>query len=138
MKNEIRNRLKTYKEVKADIVDIELKLEELEEEVIGITALPQGEKLSATYKITSSVENQVEEFIAKKEKLMRLKAKKEREIYRINNALEILTDQERDIIEMVLINQKRYNLIEIKYGVCYSRVKQIETKALRKIEKYLI
>lgn len=138
MKNEVREKIKRYKELKADIIDIDIRLEELEEEIIGISALPQGERVSQTYKITSSVEEQAEKHIIKQKKLLELKSRKQREVVRIDNALSILNDDERDIIEMAIIQQKKYRLLEIKYNIGYSRIKQIEGKALKKINKYLI
>ena len=68
---------------------------------------------------------------------MKLKAKKEREIARIDNALTILKDEEREIVETALIEQKKYSLLEIKYNRSYSRIKQIEGDAVRKMGKYL-
>ena len=58
MKNRgfIKDKIKRYKELKADIKYRELKLEEIEENIIGITAMPSGEKTGATYKVTSQTE----------------------------------------------------------------------------------
>lgn len=130
-------RIKKYKELKADIVDIEIKIQELEEEMIGISAQPQEERTGKTYKITSSVEQQAEKHLKRKEDLLRKKASKEREIARIDNALTILKEEERDIVQTALIEQKKYGLLEIKYNRTYSRIKQIEVEAVRKMEKYL-
>lgn len=135
--NKVAERIKKYKELKADIVDIDIRLQEIEEEIIGISAQPTGERTSNTYKITSSVEQQAEKHLEKKDKLLKLKAKKEREIARIDNALTILKEEEREIVETALIEQKKYSLLEIKYNRTYSRIKQIEGDAVRKMEKYL-
>ena len=133
----IAKRIKRYKELKADIVDIDLKLQELEEDMLGITAQPSGERTGRTYKITSSVELQAEKHLEKQERLLRERATKTREIARIDNALTVLKEEERDIIETALIEQKRYSLLEIKYNRTYSRIKQIEGEAVKKMEKYL-
>jgi hypothetical protein len=133
----IAKRIKRYKELKADIVDIDLKLQELEEDMLGITAQPSGERTGKTYKITSSVELQAEKHLEKQESLLRERATKTREIARIDNALTVLKEEERDIIETALIEQKRYSLLEIKYNRTYSRIKQIEGEAVKKMEKYL-
>lgn len=138
MKNEVREKIKKYKELKADIVDIDLRLQELEEEMIGISALPQGEKTSRTYKITSSVEEQAENHLEKREELLLLKSKKQRSILRIDNALSILDDEQKEIIESILINNKRYCYLEDKLCLSYPRIKQIEGDAVRKMEKYII
>ena len=136
MKNTAK-RIKKYKELKAEIVDIDIKLQELEEDMLGITGGGLEERTGKTYKITSSVETQSEKHLYKKDKLLRLKASKEREIARIDNALTILKEEERDIVETALIEQKKYGLLEIKYNRTYSRIKQIEGEAIKKMEKYL-
>ena len=136
MKNTVK-RIKKYKELKADIVDIDIKLQELEEDMLGVTGIGLEERTGKTYKITSSVEQQAERHLEKKDKLLKLRASKEREIARIDNALTVLKEEERDIVETALIEQKKYGLLEIKYNRTYSRIKQIEGEAVKKMEKYL-
>lgn len=136
MKDTIK-RIKRYKELKADIVDIDIRIQELEEEHLGVSAQPTGERTGKTYKITSSVEIQAEQHIKEKDKLLRKRASKEREIARIDNALTILKEEEKDIVLTALIEQKKYGLLEIKYNRTYSRIKQIEGEAVKKMEKYL-
>lgn len=136
MKDTIK-RIKRYKELKADIVDIDIRIQELEEEHLGVSAQSTGERTGKTYKITSSVEIQAEQHIKEKDKLLRKRASKEREIARIDNALTILKEEERDIVLTALIEQKKYGLLEIKYNRTYSRIKQIESKAVKRMEKYL-
>ena len=97
----------------------------------------KGKRTGKTYKITSSVELQAEKHLEKQESLLRERATKTREIARIDNALTVLKEEERDIIETALIEQKRYSLLEIKYNRTYSRIKQIEGEAVKKMEKYL-
>lgn len=135
--NKVADRIKRYRELKADIVDIDIRVQELEEEMIGISAQPSGERTSSTYKITSTVEIQAERYLERKEKLLEEKARKEREIKRIDNAMTVLKEEEKDIIEIALIEGKKYSLLEIKYNRTYGRIKQIEGDALRKMRKYL-
>lgn len=134
--NKIAKRISKYKELESDIVDIDIKIEELENE-IGITAQPQGERTSKTYKITSSVEDQALNLIEKKEELLNIKAEKERELKRIDNAMHPLTELERDIIKTIFIDKKRYANLIIKYDRSYSRLKQLERTALKRMEKYM-
>lgn len=135
--NNIAKRIKKYKEFKADIVDIDIRIQELEEEILGVSAQPQEERTGKTYKITSSVEKQAEKHLKEKDKLLQAKNRKLREIARIDNALTILKEEERDIVQTALIDQKKYSLLEIKYNRTYSRIKQIEGDAIKKMEKYL-
>ena len=130
-------KLKKYKEIKADIIHINLELEELEIDMLGITGQGEGERTGKTYKVTSPVEIQLEHYLEKKEKLLISRGRKERELARIDNALSVLKDEERDIIQTVLINGDKYSLLEIKYNRTYTRLKQIENKALRTIKKYI-
>ena len=136
MKDTVK-RIKKYKELKADIVSIDIKIQELEEDMLGISGQGTGERTGKTYKITSSVEQQAERHMKEKDKLLREKAMKEREIARIDNALTVLKEEEKDIVVTALIDQKRYAVLEIKYDRTYSRIKQIEYEALKKMEKYL-
>lgn len=133
----IANKIKIYKELKADIVYIDLEIEDLEENFLGVQAQPTGEKTGSTNKFNSVVENQFEKLQREKEKLQREKRHKEREIKKIDNALSILTKEEREIINEIYIEHKKYKSLEIKFDRTYQRIKQIETEALKKIEKYL-
>lgn len=135
--NSIAKKVKKYKELKADIVDIDIRMKELEQDILGVSEQPQGERVGKTYKITSSVEKQAERHAEKQEELIRVKLSKTRQIERIENALSILGEVEKDIIEIVLINNYRYSKIEEKLHLSYSRIKQVEAVALKKMEKYL-
>lgn len=134
---EVRKIVKSYKELKADIVDIDIKIAEKEEECIGITASPQGERTSPTYKITSSVENQAEKHAEEVNKLLHLKFIKENQIKRIDNALSILDDQKRLIVKEILIENKKYYSVESELHLSYRRVKQLECEALKEMQKYI-
>ena len=133
---EIRNKIKRYKELKADIVDIDIRIAEKERECIGITAMPQGERISPTYKITSSVESQAEKHMEEVEKLQHMKFIKENMIKRIDNALSILDEVQREVIESILIENKRYSYLEEKLCLSYSRIKQLEGEAISQMERY--
>lgn len=130
-------KIRKYKKIKADISYFDIRLEEIEEEVIGISAQPQGERTGETYKITSQVEEQVEKLLEKKEELQRKKANAIRMIRKIDNALSVLTDEEREVIQVVAIEGKKYWRLEEKLNLTYARIKQIEKDAIKKMEKYL-
>ena len=134
---EVRAIVKSYRELKADIVDIEIKIKEKEEECIGITATPQGERTSPTYKITSSVERQAEKHTEEVDKLLHYKFIKEMQLKRIDNALSILDDIHKEVVESVLIQSKRYSYIQEKLHLTYQRVKQIECEALKEMQRYI-
>ena len=134
---EVRNQVKKYKELKADIVNIDIMIKEKEVECLGITAMPQGERTSPTYKITSTVELQAEKHQKEIEPLLHQKFLKENQIKRIDNALSILDEQHKYVVEEVLIKGKHYYDVEDILHLGYQRVKQIENEALNKIKKYI-
>lgn len=133
---QLRDRIGRYKKLKGNIKDIELTEEELEEELLGVQAVPQGERTQGTNKFNSVVENQVEEYIKEKEKLEAKKRKLEREVKRIDNALMTLTEIERDIITTLIIEKLPARRLEIRYDRTYSRIKQMEKEALNSIREY--
>lgn len=136
--NKVADRIKRYRELKADIVDIDIRIQELEEEMIGISAQPSGERTSNTYKITSIVEVQVEKYLERKEKLLEEKARKEREIKRIDNAMTVLNGEEYIVIKTVLIGGEKWWKLEEKLHKSYRRLKYIEQDAIKKMKKYFI
>lgn len=136
MKNAVK-RIKRYKELKADIVDIDIKIQELEEDMIGITGAGLEERTGKTYKITSSVEQQADKHLKEKDKLLKIRTSKEREIARIDNAMTVLTEDEFDIVKTVHIDNERWWRLEEKYHKSYRALKYIEEDAIKKMEKYL-
>lgn len=133
----IANKIKIYKELKADIVYIDLEIEDLEDNFLGVQAQPSGEKTGSTNKFSSVVENQFEKYQEEREKLEREKKHKEREIRKIDNALSVLTKEEKEIINEIYIEHKKYKPLEIKYDRTYQRIKQMEIIALKKMGRYL-
>ena len=129
--------LNIYKELKADVKELELQIEEIKEEIIGITANPSEEKTGSTNKFSSTVENQVVQ-IEKRTKELNYKInKKNREIERIENAISVLLDEEKEVINIVHIQKRKYYVAQEKLNVSYSRVKQLEYQAVKRMEKYI-
>lgn len=135
-KKELRDKIKQYKELKADIEEINISMEELEDEM-GVSGMSIEEKTGKTYKINSNTEIQALNYIKRKEDLIKQKKKLLREIRKIDNALTILSEEERMIIEIALIQNKPYYTIQDRLRLTYKRVNQIEGEALRKMEKYI-
>ena len=136
MKNTVK-RIKKYKELKADIVDIDIKIQELEEDMLGVSAQPTGERTGKTYKITSSVEQQAEQHSKEKDKLLKIRSFKEREIARIDNAMTVLTEDEYDVVKTIHIENEKWWRLEEKYHKSYRALKYTEEDAIKKMEKYL-
>lgn len=119
--NNTVSEVRKYRELKADIEYFDIMLEEVEEWIIRISA-----------------QSQVEKLIDQKKEIQREKASAIRRIKNIENALSILTDEERLIIQVSVIDCQRYCKLEEKLNLTYSRIKQIENKAIKKMEKYFI
>ena len=134
----IIDKIKRYKELKADIKYRELKLEEIEENIIGITAMPSGEKTGATYKITSQTEIQAIKYSEDTSEIRKEIRELKREVEKIDNALTVLNDKEREVIETIYIQNKSRAIIQNRYYIGYQAVKKIEWNELDKMEKYLL
>lgn len=107
----VKQELKEYKKIIAYIKCIEIDIEELEE--------------------NEGTAEQIQELIL-------LKNKATRRIKSINNAMSILSDREREILEFIFINHNKYYMLEERIHLSYPAIKRIERIALKKIEKYII
>lgn len=125
--------IKKYKELLADIRELDFKMEEYEENLIRDSEDMSDIKLSKTNNVKSVVEKAFEN----KENLLMQKLKKKMRVKRIDNALSILSDEERDIMQIVYIDRKRYCIVQEKLNLSYQRIKQLETQAAGKMEKYI-
>lgn len=135
--NNIIDKIKKYKEFLADIKYIDIKIQELEEEIVGINGQVSGEKTGKTNKFSSIVEQQVEQLMERKDELLRTQAAKKREVQKIDNAMTVLIDEEREIIKIIYIEHQKYWRLEGMLNLSYPRIKQIEKEAIRKMEKYI-
>lgn len=100
----VENILYEVPKLKAEIANLQIDLEEIQE-VIGIRGASPNEKAgSATYAFSSSVEDEVinrEERL--EEKVLNLKEsirRRERQVRKVENALEVLNEKELLLVEM--------------------------------------
>lgn len=135
--NNTIDKIRRYKEMLADIADIDIRVQELEEEILGVSGQSSGERTGKTYKITSSVEQQAELLMERKEQLYREQSAKKRDLERINNAMTILTEEEKDIMQIIHIERRKYYVVQDKLNLSYQRVKQLEKQAAKKMERYV-
>ncbi|UYZ36781.1 siderophore-interacting protein [Clostridium beijerinckii] len=100
-----------YKSIKAEIFNLEIEIEELQEEYDGVKGMTYEEKTGSTNAFNSSTENE----IMKKEKeitrLLKEKRGKERLLSKIDNALESLEEEEREIIRLRCFERKSWNKV---------------------------
>ncbi|MFW2500435.1 sigma factor-like helix-turn-helix DNA-binding protein [Clostridium diolis] len=130
---EILEEIKKYKELLADIRELDFKIEEYEENFIRDSEDISDIKLSKT----NNAKSMVEKVFENKENLLMQKFKKKMRLKRIDNALSILSDEERDIIQIVYIDSKRYCMVQDKLNLSYQRIKQLEKQGAEKMEKYI-
>lgn len=100
-----------YKSIKAEIFNLQLDIEELQEEIEGVRAISYDEKSSPTHKFNSSVENEVIRKEKEMNKLFREKRSKERLIRKIDNALNSLDIEEQEIIKLRCFERESWNKV---------------------------
>lgn len=100
-----------YKTIKAEIFNLDLEIEELKEEYVGVSGISYEERTGKTNAFNSATENEV----MKKEKeitrLLKEKKSKERLISKIDNALETLEEEEKEIIKLRCIERKSWKIV---------------------------
>lgn len=126
-----------YKAIKAEISNIELDIEELNEQIDGVSGITYEEKTGATNKFNSSVENEV----LKKEKeinrLLREKRSKERLISKIDNAVETLDEDEKEIIKLRCFEGKSWAKVSISTRIDGDYCGRIKRKAVNKLSELI-
>lgn len=93
--------------MKAEIKNIELELQELENEGQGCGAITYEEKSTPTNKFNSSVENEV----LRPDQLTSKRHKLKVQIEKIDNALETLSDDEMKLIELRYFKKLQFKVI---------------------------
>ncbi|WP_346896093.1 sigma factor-like helix-turn-helix DNA-binding protein [Clostridium sp. UBA7503] len=133
MNKKIETMLYNFNQTKAEIKNIKLDIELLENEYDDGSGVNYVEKTGKTNKITSTVENMI---IRKEAEINRLNYAikvKEAEIKKIENALEILTDRERSIIEMRYFQKESNRNISAKLYITEEYVSAIKSKAIKSL-----
>lgn len=123
--SQVEGILYNYKLIKASIENNKLRLENLELEDLedGVSAITYGEPSSKTNKFNSVVENATIKNIEAKERVKRSLektiAKETNKLKMIDNALSVLADTERKIIELYYIegHQWRTVALEVNYSI---------------------
>lgn len=103
----VESNLYNYKSIKAEIKNIDLELQELENEGESCGSINYEEKSAPTNKFNSTIENQ----IIRPDQLKSKKHKLEVQLEKINNALETLSDDEMELIELRYFNKLQFKVI---------------------------
>jgi hypothetical protein len=100
-----------YKTIKAEIFNLDLEIEELKEEYVGVSGISYEERTGKTNAFNSATENEVMKKEKEITKLLKEKKSKERLISKIDNALETLEEEEMEIIKLRCIERKSWKMV---------------------------
>jgi len=103
----VESNLYNYKAIKAEIKNIDLELQELENEGTGCKAINYEEKSAPTNKFNSVVENETLRPDQLKKRIHKLKVQLEK----IDNALETLSDDEMKLVELRYFRKLQFKVI---------------------------
>ncbi len=132
----VEGRLHNYKNLEAQIRNLELEIEREKNDYRGCGAISYDERTGVTYNISRTVENEV---IAKEKrigKLMQTKLEKEIEKKKIENALTTLDSRETDLFNLLYNSRSKNNMkyISIKLHMdrshCYRMRETIVYKVM--------
>ena len=132
----VEGRLHNYKNLEAQIRNLDLDIEKEKNDYRGCGAISYDERTGVTYNISRTVENEV---IAKEKrigKLMQTKLEKEIEKKKIENALTTLDSRETDLFNLLYnsISKNNMNYISIKMHMdrshCYRMRETIVYKVM--------
>lgn len=126
--------LYNFNKTKAEIKNTDLDLEVLRGEFDGVGAVVYEERTGPTNRFNSSVENEVIDRDKKIEKMLKDKRLKEIEILKIENAIESLTQRERDIIEMRYFKKYNNRIISAKLDLTEEYVSELKTNIVNTIK----
>ncbi|MDS0525473.1 RNA polymerase subunit sigma [Clostridium sp. SHJSY1] len=96
----VEGMLYNYKSTQAEIKNIDLEIEELENDYVSCGSIGYEEKSASTNKFNSAVENVLTNKEGRIPYLKREKRRKEIQVEKVNNMLSVLTEKERIIIEL--------------------------------------
>lgn len=103
----VESNLYNYKSIKAEIKNIDLELQELANEYTGCGAINYEEKPAPTNKFNSVVENEA----LRPDKLKSRKHKLEVQLEKIDNALETLSDDEMNLVDLRYFKKLQFKVI---------------------------
>lgn len=121
--------LYNYKKLKAEIKNIDIEIEDIKNTYVGVSAIDPSQEPIKSNKITSMVENEVLNKEKRIEYLEQLKTTKENQIKKVDNALEVLTKEDRKLIELRyferLPNYKVAMIFDMTEEGCSARKRRI-------------
>lgn len=122
-----------YKGNQNEIKDIEIQISRIKNDYVGVAPISYEERVCTSASIGSSVEDEV---IRKEERIEELEEKKKQinlNTIRVDNALQLLTDVERKVVEGKYINRLQWFKIAYDVGYSESWIKKIRREAMDKL-----
>lgn len=129
--------LYNYKKNKAKIKNISIEIEKINTDYKGISSISYSEKTGSTNKINSSVENEV---IEKEKRISDLEKEKiflQGEVSQIENALEVLTDSQREIVTLKYFNKLSYKVIADRHYKSVTPIYSVVRNIICEIDELL-
>lgn len=135
MNNNVEVEFNSYHIYVADLENYKLELEVLDNSY-ELGAINYSETSSKTNKITSVVENKIMNK-EKKERYLKCKIRElELKIKKIENAMNVLSDDEKEVMENVYFKRLKNDMTAYKMHVDVTTVYRIKKRALNKMNKY--
>lgn len=131
---DLKERLKNYSSLIAEKREIEIRLEEIEGTELKAV---NYDSVGTSCGISNATEKQAFKMVELKEKYNNLLKDKLIEINRIENAMGVLTEKERQLIEQRYINNSSWEVVAYKIDRTSRTCKSIEREALKKMDKIL-
>ncbi len=128
--------LKEYKRFLAELGDVQIQLDIIRDEYDpeDVSAVDTTrEPVSKTYSVASGVERRVIPYVDKIRQLEDRKKALERYIQRMQNAMTVLTAEEKTFVERCLIDGVKYSQMPYSGSTC----NRIKKRALKKMAKIL-
>ena len=126
-----------YKSIKAEIFNLELEVEELKDECDGVKGVSYEDNGGPTNAFNSIVENEIIKKDKEITRLLKEKKSKERLISKINNALDSLEEEEREIIKLRCIERKSWNKVSSIINMDSDYCGKIKRDAVKKLSELI-
>lgn len=131
----IEEMLYDYRGNEHEIRDIEIEINKIRNNYNGISGICYEEKTSSGNDISSIVESEVISKEQKIEKLEKVRMKRRMDSQKVENALELLTDIEREVVVGKYLDRLEWFKIAYKIGYSESWTKSIRRQAVEKLTK---
>lgn len=136
---DVENMLYNYNTLRAQVVDIELDIQSLKNEYMGLTGAGWNDikPTSPTYAVASTVEAEIVNKDSRIEKLNKVKTNKEIEVKRVENMLTILREDERELVELKYFKKIRAKMIAYKMNLCEEAIRKNNALILSSLANFL-